>query len=213
MSYNAILLSYAAGALDDAQRLVVDAHLALQPDKQPLIACYEDVGGALLDGCAPCHMSDSALDSVLSRLDDMGEPERPITSIPHKSLSNQVIPPILTRHMGCEAHELSWRSVWPGMRAASHIFAGCTQEADFLKISPGVQTPKHKHAGLELTLILEGAFSDDAGEYARGDLVVHDTESEHQPVACPEMGCFCVSVSAAPPQFTGILGRVLNLFQ
>ena len=63
--------------------------------------------------------------------------------------------------------------------------------------------PQHTHEGSELTLVLEGAFRDKTGRYARGDLALADGSIEHRPVAEPGEDCMCLTVTDAPLRLTG----------
>ena len=48
-----------------------------------------------------------------------------------------------------------------------------------LKYEPGSAVPRHRHAGLETIMVLDGVQSDQAGDYAAGTLVFNEAGSEH----------------------------------
>jgi anti-sigma factor ChrR (cupin superfamily) len=48
-----------------------------------------------------------------------------------------------------------------------------------LRYAPGAGVPRHRHAGLETILVLEGEQSDELGTYREGDLVLNAVGSEH----------------------------------
>ena len=48
-----------------------------------------------------------------------------------------------------------------------------------LKYEPGSAVPRHRHAGLETIMVLDGVQSDEAGDYAVGTLVLNEAGSEH----------------------------------
>ena len=68
--------------------------------------------------------------------------------------------------------------------------------------------PTHSHRGLELTLVLCGAFSDATGSYSRGDLQEADEDLEHQPHAAPGEDCICLAVTDAPLRFRSVAARI-----
>ena len=70
--------------------------------------------------------------------------------------------------------------------------------------------PDHGHGGAELTLVLEGAYSDETGAYRRGDMQDVDETIEHTPVADTETGCICLIASEQPARFKGLVGRLLQ---
>jgi putative transcriptional regulator len=63
-----------------------------------------------------------------------------------------------------------------------------------------------------MTLVLDGAFDDQAGHYGRGDVCVADDRIEHQPVAAAGRDCLCLVVASSPIRLTGPLMRLLNPF-
>ena len=48
-----------------------------------------------------------------------------------------------------------------------------------LKYQPGAKVPRHRHAGLETIVILDGIQSDENGDYSAGTLVLNAVGSEH----------------------------------
>ncbi len=56
-----------------------------------------------------------------------------------------------------------------------------------LKYEPGATVPRHRHAGLETIVVLEGIQSDENGDYAAGAVVLNAVGSEHS--VWSEAGC------------------------
>ncbi len=77
-----------------------------------------------------------------------------------------------------------------------------------LQIKPGGKIPEHTHNGYELTLLLDGHFKDEMGEYHPGDFIWLDGEHTHNPVT--ENGCLCLTVVSDKLQFTQGLSKLLN---
>ncbi|MBV1707952.1 MAG: cupin domain-containing protein [Hyphomicrobiales bacterium] len=48
-----------------------------------------------------------------------------------------------------------------------------------LEYAPGARAPRHRHAGLETIIVLEGVQSDENGEYPAGSLVLNPPGSVH----------------------------------
>jgi anti-sigma factor ChrR (cupin superfamily) len=51
--------------------------------------------------------------------------------------------------------------------------------AAILAYEPGASVPRHRHAGLETIVVLDGTQSDDGGDYAAGTLVLNPAGTEH----------------------------------
>ncbi|GEQ99766.1 hypothetical protein JCM17845_03900 [Iodidimonas gelatinilytica] len=70
------------------------------------------------------------------------------------------------------------------------------------------------HNELELTLVLQGSFSDNTGHFGTGDLEIADANLNHQPTADPDMSCICLAATDAPLRFKPLIPRLLQpLFQ
>jgi putative transcriptional regulator len=79
---------------------------------------------------------------------------------------------------------------------------------NLLHIEPGGSVPEHTHKGFELTLLLEGSFSDDNGEYVKGDFIMLDGSHKHHPVS--NEGCLCYTVANDALHFTQGINKLLN---
>jgi hypothetical protein len=54
--------------------------------------------------------------------------------------------------------------------------------ARLLYIPAGQAMPEHGHRGMELTLVLKGAYRDETDRFARGDVEFADQDMDHTPV-------------------------------
>ncbi|MXR68439.1 transcriptional regulator [Shewanella sp. JBTF-M18] len=77
-----------------------------------------------------------------------------------------------------------------------------------LHIDKGGSVPCHTHKGFEITLLLQGSFTDEMGVYRKGDFVWLDGQHTHQPVT--EEGCVCLTVSSDAIHFTQGMSQLLN---
>ena len=105
------------------------------------------------------------------------------------------------------ADGLVWKKLAGGINQAAVSLDGETQ-CEFIYMKPGSQVPIHRHQGNEITLVLEGSFSDELGAYQPSDFVVRDRSHHHQPVS--EEGCLCFAVLDSPLTFTRGLARLMN---
>ncbi|MBB1269319.1 ChrR family anti-sigma-E factor [Shewanella sp. SR44-3] len=77
-----------------------------------------------------------------------------------------------------------------------------------LYIAPGGSVPCHTHQGFEITLLLQGSFEDEMGQYHQGDFIWLDGKHTHQPVTTA--GCVCLTVSSDAIRFTQGMSQLLN---
>jgi anti-sigma factor ChrR (cupin superfamily) len=68
-----------------------------------------------------------------------------------------------------------------------------------LRYAPGARVPKHRHAGLELIVVLSGAQSDERGTYPAGSVVVNPRGDEHS--VWSDEGCTVLIVWERPVEF------------
>jgi len=209
--HEASLMAYVAGTASPQVSFVVAAHLCFCAECRKKVQELEAVGGVLLDELPEVQMSTGALDEMMAMLD---------TESP-KTLAVQAKPPILQNNIPAPLLELfpngydqvSWKSVVPGIK--SHTFSGIDLEAGtlrLLQIAPGMTLPEHSHTGTELTLVLQGSFSDEMGRFKAGDLADIDDDVHHQPIADTGEPCICLIATEGPLKFKSFVPRMLQPF-
>jgi putative transcriptional regulator len=186
--YEAAMFDYAAGSLPAGPAFVVSAHLALVPRAREVVSVFNAAGGMLLDELAP---SPIATPQWL-------EPSQPVPDSPS-------LPSVDVAHVLASLDQGRWKRNLAGMLVKP--VPGV--EAQLLKLEAGRRVPHHGHHGLELTLVLSGSFGDGHGIYRRGDLVIHDEDSEHQPCAVANSDCICLISQTAPIRLNGPLGWLI----
>ena len=162
---DALLMSYAAGTLEEGFGLVVATHVSLCDECRARLESFEAVGGALVDACETA----GDLDAV------------------------------------------NWRPVGGGVKQAVLDTDGGSK-VRLLSIPGGASVPDHGHRGLELTMVLKGAFRDEDGTLARGDVEVANEDLHHTPVAVEGEECICLAATDAPLRFKGLLPRMVQPF-
>ncbi|ABE37577.1 cupin domain-containing protein [Rhodopseudomonas palustris] len=203
-----LLLSYAAGTLDEASSLLVATHLALCPHCRARAAAADDLGGALFEDLPVAELSPGLRDAVLARL--RSESVAAPATRPHRPRSDIVIPEPLRSYLGGDLDTLRWTSVAPRVQQIAIDIANCGPRARMLRFQPGTHVPAHGHAGRELTLVLSGSLCDRDAVLARGDVAETDEHTEHQPYAGPDKDCICLAVTDAPLRFKGMFARMLQ---
>lgn len=217
--FSHLMLDYASGALDEGMALVMASYVSLSPYAYKQLRYLESIGGALLShGCHPERMKDESLAQCLSLLDESEGAAEPETAdapppVPDFPESGKIPAPVL-RHMAAHsAKPPKWQKTLRGIEIMDVPLSKTSgNNVRLMKIAPGIETPEHTHHGMELTLVLDGAFTDETGAFEAGDIIVHDDDIHHQPVTCPELGCLCVVATDAPIRFTRGWLKLLNPF-
>jgi putative transcriptional regulator len=197
-----ILTAYAAGELAEAFNLIVATHISMCDDCRAQLAALETLGGALIDAGDAVEMSATALDAILSRIEML-----PQATMRVRPASRGILPAPLAGYVGGDLASVRWSALGKGVKQAI-LATDRKATARLLYIPAGAQMPDHGHRGLEMTLVLQGAFADQSDRFGPGDVEVADEEMEHTPVA--EMGadCICLAVTDAPLKFHGLLPRL-----
>lgn len=205
-----LLLDYATGAMEEAYSLAIATHSALCPACRREIRDMEAIGGMLLDAIEPAQLPGIAMEETMAQLDHVKPEIAPSAPANETTTRPTVLPQPLHQYVGCDIDHLQWRRIGLG----AYQFVIPTSEtgaaARLLRIPAGRPVPHHTHGGLELTLVLAGAFSDETGEYSRGDLQEADENLRHQPQALPGDDCICLAITDAPLRFSNLPARLLQ---
>lgn len=237
-----LLMNYAAGRLEEQEKLLVTAARALNPDVRSRIAQFEAMGAHLMCQQAPAPVSAACLNAIMARIDAQHAEETEAedaaalkqqanTGAAVKAMPSPVpvsvpvpdlnIPEIIQALIAnvC-AHRQQWSHMTRGVMRMELTVRRPPQPAKqavqkrlrLMKLPPGGAAPRHAHAGTEITLVLEGEFSDELGTFRRGDVVIiTDPRFAHAPRAGGE-GCTCLTLTEARLRFHDPLARIMNTF-
>lgn len=204
---HATLMSYAAGSLPEALAAVVATHLAMCPHCRRELSTMQRIGVAMFDSLAAAPLDQAAPVLQLRAGEADGAPGRK----PAGALGDGTVPAPLRGLVGARLADIAWKrlgvGVWHYPLPVSNPAAG---DLRLLKVAPGRAVPEHGHGGAELTLLLDGAYEDELGRFATGDIADLDETVEHRPVADRDMGCICLVASEHKARFKGLLPRLVQ---
>ncbi|MCH2094987.1 MAG: ChrR family anti-sigma-E factor [Rhodobacteraceae bacterium] len=202
-----LLMGYATGTLPEAVNLAVATHISMCDECRAALDAYNAMGGSVVNGCEAVAMSSGSLNAALASI-RTSQLETPSQSA---RVSDPVLPAPLIDYVGGGIDAVKWTPVGMGVKQAI-LPTSRAATARLLYIPSGVDVPDHGHRGIELTLVLQGAFRDEDDVFARGDIEIATEADEHTPVA--EMGedCICLAVTDAPLKFRGLLPRIAQPF-
>ncbi len=209
---DATLLAYATGQLSEGLSLVVATHLAWCAGCWESVDTVEAVGGVLLSQALPAECNEALLAQTLSAL--KGRPAVAPTPAPKPTESCILAELQLPQPLRGYVERLGprrWGRLGPGVEQISLVRqTGARGTVRLLRIRPGIQLPRHGHGGSELALVLAGAYRDEIGRFARGDLADLDQEITHQPRADEREGCVCLIATEGRLRFERRLLRLLQ---
>jgi putative transcriptional regulator len=200
------LARFAAGRLDQADHIVLAAHVAMCPRCRRFVAAFERLGGRSLEAAEPVALAADAFDAVMARIGNAGPSAPPVrrqrlaeeANLP-KALDHYEIGPV--------------RRVAPGVSMRPIVLPAAGKSRAFLLMSaPGTRMLEHTHTESELTCVLQGSFSHQGGRFGPGDFDLGDHSVDHQPVVGAEEPCVCLVAMSGKLRINGFLGRLIEPF-
>lgn len=213
------LAEFSAGSLDWALGIPVSAHLELCPECQRKVTEYNSVGGSILEHAKPVDLTENSFDQLMQRIKTgaASSASEPQNANDNNTAENpmdkrtRALPKVI-RKLILNNEPIKWSSVTGKLKSAQVVSGQEKYEVSFHKIKQGGKVAEHDHCGLEITLVLEGSFSDADGNYNIGDYLVKKPGEIHRPIAAQNQDCLCLSILEAPVKLTGFFGKIINPF-
>jgi putative transcriptional regulator len=200
---DALLLAYASGAADEAISLIIAVHMSYCSLCRSRSRKLEAIGGALLEDLAPAPLARDARESAMAKLDSAQLYERPARA----ASSHDRTPAVLRPYIGGDLARVRWRHMGPRLSYAP-LFRRGAVAARLLRGVPGADSGLHSHQGLELTLVLQGGYTDMTGNYGPGDLQIMEGSMRHNPIADPGEDCINLAVTTGRLTFDSLIQRI-----
>lgn len=203
-----LLMAYSAAALPEAFSLVVATHVSLCDECRARLMTFDAIGGAMIDDADGARMAEGSLEATLARIAAPPQDAAPALS---RCVTGGLFPAPLRDYVGGDLAAVKWRPVGMGARQAIlKTEAGATVR--LLHIPAGQALPDHGHRGMELTLVLQGAFRDTADRFGPGDVEIATEELDHTPIAEAGADCICLTATDAPLRFNRLIPRIAQPF-
>ena len=204
-----ILADYAAGSLHGAVALPLAVHLEYCEQCRAETHQLQEVGAQLFEGLDPVPVSDGALEQLLRCIDSADPSEAP--PVRCAAPADPSLPRVLQTLIPAGLDALEWKRIG-SLRSSRLRFGDPAREVALQHISAGGKVLEHGHRGAEITVVINGSFSDQDGCYRPGDFLVRGPEDIHRPVAAQDGDCLCLAVLEAPIRLEGWMGRLANPF-
>ncbi|MEE4189464.1 MAG: ChrR family anti-sigma-E factor [Roseobacter sp.] len=199
---DAVLMAYSAGSLPEAFNLLVAAHLSLCDSCRAQAESFDALGGELLDQPCSIVVDETSLGNTIALIDGGA-----VDQVAPEKSRRGVLPTPLQHYVGGDLDAIQWKPVGMGVKQAI-LSTSKDASARLLYIPAGTAMPDHGHQGREMTMVLQGAFQDEDGYFARGDVEIADSDLHHTPVADIHEDCICLAVTDAPLQFDRLIPKI-----
>jgi putative transcriptional regulator len=165
------------------------------------------VGALLMETMEPQPASEREEAVAMRRFAEQKDaPPAPQGSAPNDPL----LPMPLAAYLGMSSEDIPWKTLVKGLQHFRVKLPKRAGEIRLLKARPGLRLLKHSHRGMEMTMVLKGAYKDATGEYHRGDVSDLDEDIEHQPKVMAGEECICIIASEKPARYSDLLPRLLQ---
>lgn len=206
-----ILKQYCSASLQASLSLAVSIHADMCPICQAKVAKIEAANASNVftesgksDDFGSFSLIDSGFDMINAitqddSIDDVYE-VKPVTIKVNEY--SYTLPRALTRISHGKFTQI-------GKLARSRVALDDAQlRSSLLHIDAGGEIPEHTHTGFEVTLLLDGEFTDEKGTYVPGDFIWQDGRHQHSPLT--KNGCLCFTVVSNALHFNKGLSKLLN---
>jgi len=204
---DSLLMAYSAGTLPEAFNLIVAAHVSMCDECRARLASFDSVGGALLQDTAAEPLSDTSFAETM-RLISSGA--MPLQTMPQPARTS-VLPAPVRDYVGGDLDKVKWQPIGMGVKQ-SILPTSKDASIRLLYIPAGTAVPDHGHRGMELTLVLQGAFVDETDRFGPGDIEIADEDLTHTPIADIGEDCICLAATDAPLRFNKLIPRIAQPF-
>ncbi len=194
---NKLIFDFAMGSLGPSKSIFASTYLFLNSKASAINNTFEQFLGDDL------FSNDDAKISNLTYNDCLSKP-----NYQKEEVSNIVSP--ISKLVG-PLNDINWKQVYKGF---SEFIPNIKDEdkLKLIKMEPGASVPLHSHGGKEYILVLSGSFSDEYGNYSKGEIQINDQKIKHTPIASDVEGCVCLTITERDVIFFGKFGSFLNLF-
>lgn len=192
------LMEYAAGAMSEGPALCIATHLESCLQCHRKVDEYSHLGAALMNDQEA--VSDNLFDKVLAGLD--AGLEQAI------SAPQSVLDKLIPKHL----HMLDWKRIGAGVYEYCLSTGDNNNSVKLLRVNKGRSVFQHTHTGTEFTMLLQGGYSDELGNYRAGDFIECDNSHNHKPIAHRDEDCILLTAVSGNLHFTGPISRLLNPF-
>lgn len=203
----ASLIALSSGTLDARLALAATAHIELCSKCRADLRLADRMGGAMLIDQPPVSTAQDGLARCWDSIDATGRSvAREAEPAPAETIA---LPPVLADFLPDDIESLPWRRLTP--KIEQYRLEGLGTEPGWIRLfrfQPGAVVPTHRHSDAEMSLVLQGSYSDEAGKFRVGDIEDLDVSDRHRPTVDSAEPCIALIATSGPIVFEGKLDRL-----
>lgn len=200
------LVEYASGTGSWALNILISTHLHFCHQCRREVSQLESTAAVFFDQQQPVELESQGFSRLLGRLQETKAAERKEVVAPTR------FPAVIEKIIGHDIEALTWSNPLKNLRVSQLMKDDKGAVLSLHHMKAGGKVPNHTHRGNEISLVIEGGFSDSIGSYVPGDFIHLSSEHAHSPQADADGDCWLLTLVEAPVKLTGPLGWVVNPF-
>lgn len=197
-----LLTEFASGSLKAGAALCVRTHLEQCHECNRVAEDLNVLGAVMMRDSDEAACSDDLFDRVLNQLNSSAAPEKARSHAGDNRALLSLLPGGIK--------SVPWKKIAGGVSSYELPVNDGEYEVKLLRVAKGRGVFQHTHTDTELTVLLQGGYSDELGSYTAGDFVECDGSHVHKPVAHRDQDCILLTAVAGKLRFTGAISRLLN---
>jgi putative transcriptional regulator len=207
------LQAFSAGNCKPAMALMISAHVDMCAQCQrDCIDIQSELASDLFAQPKPVAILDRQYLAMMSNITELPVAEQTVPAASSTSIELDgkffELPRALRRHV---KNTGNWSHL-VGKLWQAPVDLGDIGKANFMYMEKGGRVPEHTHKGTEMTLVVDGQYSDGIAEYDCGDFTIMNNQHNHLPHSEADDGCLVFTIVDQPLHFTAGIARLLNPF-
>lgn len=207
------LTAFTAGLCEPAKALMISAHIDMCPQCQMLC---RDIQTQLAEDAFKYPVDAETLEcqylSMMEDITDLPVAKSSIVEAPTNCIELDGKSFKLPRALGRYVKDTGNWSHLVGKLWQAPVNLGDVGKANFIYMEKGGRVPEHTHKGTEMTLVIDGQYSDGIAHYDCGDFTILNAQHNHLPHSEADDGCLVFTIVDQPLHFTSGIARLLNPF-
>lgn len=201
------LLEFCAGSGSSAMSIMLSTHLHFCSDCRRRVNEYQSTAAVMFELQPIVEVEQDSFTNLLAKIKS-----EPVQLKPTVKKAPSRFPPVIEKLMKNGTESLDWQKPMKNLRVSKLLKDESGLILGIHHLKSGGRIPHHTHRGAEISVVMEGGFSDEMGSYGPGDFIHLSKEHVHSPQADADGDCWLLSLVEAPVKLTGPMGWIINPF-